>query len=52
MQNIELLTFWILCHNVTYYDVDGKTPRLNEHVCVKHMVYMGTYTLFKNQLNF
>ena len=41
-----VLTLCILRHNVTYYDLDGKTSRLNEHVCVQQTGHIGRDTLF------
>ena len=42
----RVLTLCILRHNVTYHHLDGKTSRLNEHVCVKQTGYIGRDTLF------
>ena len=44
---LSLLTLYILCHNVTRHHLDGKTSRLNEHVCVKQTGYIGRDTFFQ-----
>ena len=43
----SLLTLYILRHNVTRHHLDGKTSRLNEHVCVKQTGYIGRDTFFQ-----
>ena len=42
----SLLTHYILRHNVTRHHLDGKTSRLNKHVCIKQTGYIGRDTFF------
>ena len=49
--------FCLLRHNVTYYDLDGKTSRLNEHVCLRHteriyLILKINYKINMHRINF